>query len=367
MFRRHSLVLAFSAVFFTTSASYSQSQTQPPSSDQTLIQAVDQWWPWPSNSTKDKPKAAAPQKMPALHLDSQSITVSGISAGAYMATQLQMAYSATFTGVGSVAGGPWNCADGTVWQAQTNCMNTTSNINVQDLVSDLRAAERAKDVDTLDNLKRIRVYLYNSDTDGVVRPPIRKKNIEFFEHFVPKANIKVEQDLRSAHGFPTVDYGVECGLAQSPYLMKCNYDTAGEILKQMYPGTTLKKTKMAADSLYVVDQSEFSDDGALLGANAYLYVPKACAQGRSNCRLHVALHGCLQADETLNDVFAVHAGYNEWAEGSDIVVLYPQARKSMMNPNGCFDWFGYAGADYAVKSGRQMRAIKGMIDRLVSP
>ena len=34
------------------------------------------------------------------------------------------------------------------------------------------------------------------------------------------------------------------------------------------------------------------------------------------------------------------------------------------NPQGCWDWFAYDGPDYALKSGRQMAAIKAMVDRL---
>lgn len=328
---------------------------------QTASVSADQWWPWPSPDPK---KSIPAEKIPTLDLDPKSITVSGISAGAYMATQLQIAYSSSIAGVGSVAGGPWNCSDGTVWRAQSDCMNSPNSIDVTSLADQLKRAEKARDVDSLANLKNARLYIYNSDTDGVVRPPMRKKNIEFFEKFIPRANMKVEQDLRSAHGFPTVDYGVECGLAQAPYLMKCNYDTAGEIFKHLYENRGLAKKQMAASSMVVIDQTEFADENALLASEGWLYVPAACRKAGANCRLHVALHGCLQSGENIKDVFAIHAGYNEWAEGSNIVVLYPQARKSMMNPNACFDWFGYTGGNYAVKSGRQMMAIKAMIDRL---
>ena len=32
---------------------------------------------------------------------------------------------------------------------------------------------------------------------------------------------------------------------------------------------------------------------------------------------------------------------------------------------GCWDWWGYSGSDYLVRSGPQMRAVKAMIDRIV--
>ena len=34
------------------------------------------------------------------------------------------------------------------------------------------------------------------------------------------------------------------------------------------------------------------------------------------------------------------AGYASWADANDIVVLYPQAKTTTANPEGCWDWFG---------------------------
>ena len=43
-----------------------------------------------------------------------------------------------------------------------------------------------------------------------------------------------------------------------------------------------------------------------------------------------------------------HAGYNEVADLNNIIILYPQTQPSIMNgnPNGCFDWWGYAGNNF---------------------
>ena len=59
----------------------------------------------------------------------------------------------------------------------------------------------------------------------------------------------------------------------------------------------------------------------------------------SVCRLHVSLHGCLQAKEILGDIFAAKTGYNEVAAINNIIVLYPQVKHNVfVNPRGCFDW-----------------------------
>src|SRR5215204_1303011 len=52
--------------------------------------------------------------------------VTGISSGAYLATQLHVAYSSTVRGSAMFAGGPYYCARGSLTQAQLACMNDLS-------------------------------------------------------------------------------------------------------------------------------------------------------------------------------------------------------------------------------------------------
>jgi poly(3-hydroxybutyrate) depolymerase len=68
---------------------------------------------------------------------------------------------------------------------------------------------------------------------------------------------------------------------------------------------------------------------------------------------------------SVHDDFIRDAGYNRWAASNRIVVLYPQAAASAANPNRCWDFWGYSGADYFGQSGRQMRSVKSMVDRLM--
>jgi poly(3-hydroxybutyrate) depolymerase len=60
----------------------------------------------------------------------------------------------------------------------------------------------------------------------------------------------------------------------------------------------------------------------------------------------------------------------------DIVVLYPQAAPVIRrligmplkwpNPQGCWDWWGFTGKDFAYRTGAQIGAITAMIDRLAA-
>ena len=67
----------------------------------------------------------------------------------------------------------------------------------------------------------------------------------------------------------------------------------------------------------------------------------------------------------VGDKFYVHAGYNRWADTNNIVVFYPQVNASLLNLQGCWDWFGYTGGNYASKAGPQLAAVKAMADRLM--
>jgi poly(3-hydroxybutyrate) depolymerase len=84
----------------------------------------------------------------------------------------------------------------------------------------------------------------------------------------------------------------------------------------------------------------------------------------------VVFHGCRQSAAAIQDQFVRAAGYNRWADSNRIVVLYPQLIARWWptyNPRGCWDWWGYTGADYHTKTGAQIRAVKAMLDRLSAP
>jgi hypothetical protein len=51
------------------------------------------------------------ETLPKLGIDIDKISTSGLSAGAYMAGQLQVAHSNSIIGAGIVAGGPYGCAE----------------------------------------------------------------------------------------------------------------------------------------------------------------------------------------------------------------------------------------------------------------
>ena len=74
----------------------------------------------------------------------------------------------------------------------------------------------------------------------------------------------------------------------------------------------------------------------------------------------------MQGFEFIGDRFARQVGLNEWAESNRIVVVYPQLEKSLFNPKGCWDWWGYSGEDYDQRSGSQVSGVAALIDTFAS-
>lgn len=63
----------------------------------------------------------------------------------------------------------------------------------------------------------------------------------------------------------------------------------------------------------------------------------------------MALHGCGQSIGLIGTRFIEYAGYNDVAESNDIIIIYPQVLNTTSNPDACWDFTGYTGANYLTK------------------
>lgn len=310
-------------------------------------------------------------KLPTLSIDKNKITASGVSAGGFMAIQLNVALSSVFKGAASVAGGVYWCAEGNVLKAQFGCMKKPDSVNVGAKIKKAQEEEKAGNIDPLANLKTAKIYIYASSKDKVIGSANTQKTVEFYSQFTPKQNIFVRDNIPSGHGWPTKDFGNACESESLPWLNNCQFDMAGEILTHMYG--PLKKLPPVSNralraNLYQFDQKEFNSPQANLFDYGWIYIPSKCGSLRAGakCKLHVALHGCQMSPDYIQDQFAVNSGLNSWAEANNIIVLYPQdAKVSNSNPYACWDWWGYSGANYANRNGPQIIAIQKMVYRLI--
>ena len=302
---------------------------------------------------------AEPLDVVTYNVDSNRISVSGLSAGAMMATHLHVAHSSLFNGVALLAGAPWYCAQGSMKLALGPCVKG-GDIGTEQLVASARQAEADGTVDALANLADDRAWVFRATLDAAVAEPVSQAAVSFYAEFMPDESIMYVGDVEAVHGFPTLESGVACDEFASPYLNACQYDAAGKLLATLYG--ELEPAVTATGELLEIPQPG-ADDAAMLD-QALLYIPASCANGEP-CGIHVALHGCLQSTEHVGDAFATGAGYNEWAEANRLLVLYPQVASSKfapLNPMGCWDWWGFTEDSYATKAGPQVKVIKATMD-----
>jgi poly(3-hydroxybutyrate) depolymerase len=324
--------------------------------------------------------ALAAEALPKLGADIAQTSVSGLSSGAYMAGQIQVAHSKDIVGAGIVAGGPFACAETDAslifpfWptavgqnaaQALYACMKTT--VGEPDPA---RSAKRAKDladeeeIDALSGLADDNVYLFSGTEDQTVTRPVVKAAEQFYKEVgVDPGNLTLVEG-EGGHAFLTEEGGAACGITDKPYVSDCDYDQAKAILAWIY-GPLADASPEPQGKFVVFDQQPFSAPGEGLADEGVVYVPPACEQS-AGCRVHVALHGCAQSRETVGDAFVKQAGFAEIADQNRLIVLFPQAKASTYNPEGCWDWWGYTGLDFLGKEAPQIKAIWAMVEQLAS-
>jgi hypothetical protein len=261
------------------------------------------------------------------------VTVSGISSGAYMAVQLHISHSSIINGSAIFAGGPFYCAESNVAYAETKCMDISAGLPQTSKLVSLTLSDAALGyVDDVKYLSDDRVYLFSGKRDSIVNPKVVKELQSYYENFVNAKNIVTEFGIDAEHCFPTNEFGETCTTLSSPYIGKCGFDGAGNALKALF-GTLQQPVKAIPSNFIEFNQKLYiSSTLTSLGDVGYIYVPTSCASGKNSCRLHIALHGCDQAMSFIGNVFAQYTGYNEWAEANNIIVLYPYAEVSNVNP-----------------------------------
>ena len=326
----------------------------------------------PGAGEADARAAAAPLR--AYSIDPAHISVSGLSSGGYMAVQLDIAFSSSLRGAGVIAAGPYGCAQGSLATALGPCMSGVGSTDLPRLIALTDRAAASGAIDATANLSRQKIWLFSGTLDSAVRQSVVDDLAAYYRHYLGAANLLYKNDLPAEHSMPTDRPGNPCRARIDPYIDDCGYDAAGQLLQFIHGPLRPRNDGAPAGSLIRYDQRAFLPFATShgLGETGFAYVPARCASGQ-RCKLHVALHGCKQYPEysyfdgvswvRFGATFATRAGYNRWADSNDFVVLYPQAFPTAANPNGCWDWWGYDDARYATRRGRQMAAIKAMIDR----
>lgn len=307
-------------------------------------------------------------KLQSYRVDPRRITVSGISAGGFMAHQLHIAYSDIFSGAGLIGSGPYYCAENSLSRAVSTGMRARSMMDIDHLVGIIAELERHGAIAPTANLANHKVWAFWGMNDTVVQKPVVDSLDALYRRYVNASNIHYVSDVVAPHAMITDNFGTaSANKEQAPFINNCGYDAAGKLLEHL--NGKLKPRAQQVGEVAIFDQGEFLPGATWhsVSERGLVYVPTGALEGRT-CKLHVALHGCGMHIDAIGQGYAQLAGYNEWAEANDIIVLYPQAKESVsfmvFNPKASWDWFGLDDRQYHTRAGRQMRMIARMVNRL---
>ena len=303
-----------------------------------------------------------------IDLDTQNVTISGLSSGGYMAAQFHYAHAEIISGVGIIAAGPYNCAQGSLQTAFAQCIAQAPENFAANIINPY--LDEPQLIAPASALQNDKVWLLHGELDTRIVRGVSDGLFAQYSETLDSSNLAYVTDKKYAHVFPTDAFGETCEASNSLFIGNCDFDAAGELLfhilgklnDRVNTENSLKKGK-----LMKIEQSDLADiDSTSLHNNGFLYVPNSCTEG-VKCKLHISFHGCNQAIDNVDDTYAKHNGINRWAATNNMVVLYPQIKGSSvfpMNPQSCWDWWGYTDENYANKNGKQIKAIKQMIDNL---
>ncbi len=315
----------------------------------------------------------------------EETSVSGLSAGAYMAGQFHIAHSDIVNGAGLIAGGPYGCGQSeftktmsgpgvsfiNMSKAINGCMK--NNLRLAGVPNVSRLAKTARDLSyndaiaPLQNLKTHKIYLYSAQADTTVVNDIVSAARDFYEEIqIPSDHITFLYNQSGAHAFITDTAGSPCGASGTPYINACEYDQAGAVLKHIR-GPLEPASAVNTERFLFIDQRPFTSgiENHSMAKSGAAYVPERCATGDA-CQVHVVFHGCGQSDTENFGKVVRTTGYAEWAEANNLVVLFPRATVSAANPAACWDWWGYTGPDYLTRKAPQIRTVRRMLNHLAA-
>ena len=189
---------------------------------------------------------------------SASVTVSGLSAGGYMAGQYQVAFSSSVSGAGIVAAGPWGCAQGSINRAIGDCISSAA-LDIEPLTANASVLAANSAIDPLTDLADDRVLLFHGASDLIVSDGVGDALNDWLSAFVDVAAVKQVRDIEAPHGWPIEERTDSCQAFESPYINPCGYDLAGEIFSHLYGELSNASEQTSEPSEF--DQSAFGDAG----------------------------------------------------------------------------------------------------------
>ena len=312
-----------------------------------------------------EPSNASLSAQARMQIDTSNISVSGLSSGGYMAAQFHLSHADIVKGAGIIAAGPYNCARGSIATVFAECIDKAPTAYPADLISPFTA-----NINKQNLIAESKVWLLHGTLDQRIHANVAQGLFDQYKQWLSPENLSFINNMPFSHVFPTEGLGGKCDVSESPYIGDCGYDAAGKMLNHLLgplKGKLSEKETNEKGQLLTFKQADLADlSDTGMAENGFIYFPTSCNEGNA-CKLHVSFHGCNQSISNVDDAYAKNTGINQWAASNNLIILYPQVTKSTMmpmNPQACWDWWGYTDANYANKDGKQIQAIRTMIDSL---
>lgn len=405
--------------------------------------------------------------------DPSKYSISGISSGGFMANQMATIFSSHFSGVATVAGGFYYCAEdylpkkikedeltiGTqnlfLFEPTTQMLADTlnpfvilngANVNswfrpqkgnpiYQSVAVCMGQPDKAKFptdylktnaanslVDPLIHLSEQKVLVFHGKSDSVLNLKMQKSLKNYYLSVGVKESNLLTLTGKGSHNFPTDRQdGIDCATEKVPYVAACDLNLAEKILAHLFDDRIIR-TEINKDHIYLVDQTndllninkteaDWVTPSPSIAPYGYFYASDKCLAAPESCHLHIALHGCKMSDsynesfqtQYQNQVsnfrivsmrskqnslfrlpglpaieektnhygllkFVLDSGYINYAEQNDLMILFPQTwitqNNFPYNPKGCWDWFGWTGANYATNTGAEAKWLMEFIQSI---
>lgn len=303
--------------------------------------------------------------LPVMQLDSERLYVAGVSSGGSMAQQLHLAWPEEIQGVAVFTASPYACARDGLSAALFQCMATSWGApRVHALLEVIQTRVEAGQLGGLNALQNTRAYLYQAGADPVIQAPVTQATLGLYQQLLPTEHLASHRQPQAGHGLPTVDQGVDCARTASPFVNACGYSGASASLDHLDDSVRQAVQATAQGTLELFNQRPLSGNSKSLEAWGYYYVPPQCAT--RTCGVTLVLHGCEQGAEAVGTDFIKQSGYLQQADARDLVMVFPQIQRTLTNPKGCWDWWGYESSAFDTREGSQIQALRRIWQQLLA-
>ena len=274
--------------------------------------------------------------------DPNSVTVSGHSAGCFMADEMMMVHSESIKGAGLFQCWPY----GVLSRPDLVNENSSAELQAEVSIGQIAEAEAAGKIDPTSNLANNSVYIFTGGEDDITPAPMQEAMNTVYEHY-GVTNLHHVVD-------PNVDHWFESEV-MLPGLKQMFVDLG-------YANDTNDFNELAADTSNGIwsdfDQTEFvvNQDFSRYGwdTTGKVFIPNQC--NTKTCKLHISFHSCGSDAATM----AERSSYALLGSTNDIIMVFPESYCwGIDDDNATSSLYGTYESEY-------VQSINNMICRLTS-